>query len=75
VPAQEMRVIFHPTRARILEMLKGNGPAARTSLAERAGVPLASVGYHCRALLRSRCICFAPSFSLDSENPVYEVVR
>jgi predicted ArsR family transcriptional regulator len=75
VPAQEMRVIFHPTRARILEMLKGSGPADRPSLAERAGVPLASVGYHCRALLRSRCICFAPTFSLDSENPVYEVIR
>lgn len=75
MPAQEMRVIFHPTRARILEMLKGGGPADRPSLAERAGVPLASVGYHCRTMLRSRCIRFAPSFSYDSENPVYEVAR
>jgi DNA-binding IclR family transcriptional regulator len=73
VPAQEMRVIFHPTRARILELLKGGGPADRTGLAERAGAPLAAVAYHCRALLRSRCIRFAPTFSYDSENPVYEV--
>jgi hypothetical protein len=75
VPAQEMKVLFHPTRARILEMLKGGGAADRPSLAERAGVPLAFVGYHCRALLRSRCIRFAPSFNVESENPVYEVVR
>jgi len=73
VPAQEMRVIFHPTRARILEMLKGGGPAARTNLAERAGAPLAEVAYHCRALVRSRCIRFAPTFSYTSENPVYEI--
>jgi hypothetical protein len=75
VPAQEMKVIFHPTRARILEMLKGGGPAACPSLAERACVPLAEVAYHCRALLRSRCIRFAPTFNVESENPVYEVAR
>ena len=73
MPTQEMRVIFHPPRARILELLKGGGPAACTALSERACVPLAEVAYHCRALLRSRCIRFAPTFSFDSENPVYEV--
>jgi hypothetical protein len=70
-----MKVIFHPTRARILEMLKGGGPADRPSLSERASIPFASVAYHCRALLRSRCIRFAPTFNYDSENPVYEVAR
>jgi hypothetical protein len=67
-----MKVLFHPTRARILEMLKGSGPADRPSLAERGSVPLAAVGYHCRTMLRSRCIRYAPTFSADSENPVYE---
>jgi hypothetical protein len=72
VPAQEMRVIFHPTRARIYELLK-SAPYSRPALAERAGVPFAEVAYHCRAMLRSRCIRFAPTYSYDSENPVYEV--
>ena len=73
MPTQEMRALFHPTRARILELLRGRS-YARTALAERAGAPFAEVAYHCRALLRSRCIRFAPGFSYDSENPVFEIV-
>jgi hypothetical protein len=71
VPTQEMRALFHPTRAQILEILKA-GPSARTSLAESAGAPLAEVAYHCRALIRSRCIRFAPMSNADSEDPVFE---
>jgi DNA-binding transcriptional ArsR family regulator len=72
VPTQEMRALFHPTRARILELLKA-GPAARSNLTEDAGAPFAEVAYHCRALTRSGCIRFAPSSSSDSEDPVFEV--
>lgn len=71
MPAQEMKVVFHPTRARILELLRAR-PASRTRLTEAAGAPLAEVAYHCRALLRSRCIRFAPTFNGESEDPVYE---
>jgi hypothetical protein len=71
VPAQEMRVLCHPTRARIVELLKA-GPSSRTDLTERSGAPLAEVAYHCRALVRSRCIRFAPMSNADSENPVFE---
>lgn len=72
MPAQEMKVVFHPTRARILELLRAS-PFSRTDLTEAAGAPFAEVAYHCRAMLRSRCIRFAPTFNYDSENPVYEV--
>jgi DNA-binding transcriptional ArsR family regulator len=71
VPTQEMRALFHPTRARILELLRA-GPSARTSLTESAGAPLPAVAYHCRTLLRSRCIRFAPTYNADSEDPVFE---
>lgn len=71
MPAQEMRVLFHPTRARIVELLRAS-PFSRTDLTERAGAPLAEVAYHCRALVRSRCIRFAPMSNADSENPVFE---
>jgi DNA-binding transcriptional ArsR family regulator len=71
VPTKEMRALFHPTRARILELLKG-GPSARSRLAELAGAPYAEVAYHCRALTRSRCIRYAPGYRCDSEDPVFE---
>lgn len=72
MPTQEMRALFHPTRARILELLK-SGPSSRSSLTEDAGAPFAEVAYHCRALTRSGCIRFAPSSSADSEDPVFEI--
>ena len=72
MPTQEMRALFHPTRARILELLKIS-PASRSGLVEAAGAPFAEVAYHCRALTRSGCIRFAPSSSADSEDPVFEV--
>jgi DNA-binding transcriptional ArsR family regulator len=71
VPTQEMRALFHPTRARILELLKA-GPATRSHLAGSVGAPYAEVAYHCRALCRSRCIRYAPSSSAESEDPVFE---
>jgi hypothetical protein len=30
------------------------------------------VAYHCRTLIRTRCIRYAPTFNEDSENPVFE---
>lgn len=72
MPTQEMRALFHPTRARILELLKG-GPSPRSQLAEAAGAPFAEVAYHCRALCRSHCIRYAPGSNYDSEDPIFEV--
>jgi DNA-binding IclR family transcriptional regulator len=72
VPTQEMRALFHPTRARILELL-GTEPAARSQLAESAGAPFAEVAYHCRALFRSRCIRYAPGSNAYSEDPVFQI--
>jgi hypothetical protein len=71
VPTKEMRALFHPTRARILELLKAS-PSPRSRLAESAGAPFAEVAYHCRALCRSRCIRYAPGSRCDSEDPVFE---
>lgn len=72
MPTQEMRALWHPTRARIFEFLKTE-PAARSQLAEAAGAPLAEVAYHCRALCNSGCIRHAGSSSSDSDDPAYEV--
>jgi DNA-binding transcriptional ArsR family regulator len=71
VPTQEMRALWHPTRARILELLKSE-PATRSHLAEAAGAPFAEVAYHCRALYRSGCIQYADSSGPDSDDPLYE---
>ena len=71
MPTQEMRALWHPTRARIVELLKA-GPAERSRLVEAAGAPFAEVAYHCRALVRSRCIRYTPGYNAESENPVFE---
>jgi predicted ArsR family transcriptional regulator len=71
VPTQEMRALWHPTRARILELLK-TAPATRSQLAEPAGAPYAEVAYHCRALCRSGCIRYAASSDPKSDDPLYE---
>jgi hypothetical protein len=73
VPTQEMRALWHPTRAGILELLKAE-PATRSQLAESGGAPYAEVAYHCRALCRSGCIQHADSSGPDSDDPLYEVV-
>jgi hypothetical protein len=72
VPTQETRALWHPTRARIFELLKSR-PAARSQLVEAAGAPFAEVAYHCRALQRSGCIRFAEGSGPDSADPRYEV--
>ena len=72
MPTQEMRALWHPTRARILELLK-SAPAARSNLVEAAGAPYAEVAYHCRALCRSGCIQYVEGSDQDSDDPLYEV--
>jgi DNA-binding transcriptional ArsR family regulator len=68
-----MRALWHPTRARILELLNAE-PTTRSHLAESAGAPYAEVAYHCRALCGSGCIQYAESSGPDSDDPLYEVV-
>jgi DNA-binding IclR family transcriptional regulator len=72
VPTQEMRALWHPTRARILKLLK-SASAARSHLAETAGAPHAEVAYHCRALCRSGCIRYAEGSGPYSDDPRFEV--
>lgn len=72
MPTQEMRALWHPTRARIFELLKGQ-PTTRSQLSQSAGAPYAEVAYHCRALCRSGCIQHAPSSGPDADDPQFEV--
>lgn len=73
MPTQEMRALWHPTRARILELLN-SAPAARSHLVEAAGAPFAEVAYHCRALCGSGCIRYVEGSSPDSVDPLFEVI-
>lgn len=73
MPTQEMRAIWHPTRARVLELLKA-APATRSQLTEEAGAPLAEVAYHCRALCNSGCIRMAEGSGENAEDPLYEAI-
>jgi Helix-turn-helix domain len=73
VPTQEMRALWHPTRARIVELLRA-AATTRSELVKAAGAPFAEVAYHCRALCRSGCIRYAPSSGPDSEDPLFEAI-
>jgi hypothetical protein len=73
VPTQEMRALWHPTRAQILELLKTE-PATRLQLVNAVGAPYAEVAYHCRALCRSSCIQYAASSSPEAADPLFEAV-
>lgn len=73
MPTQEMRALWHPTRARILELVK-TAPATRSQLVKAAGAPYAEVAYHCRALCRSGCIQYAESSGPDTADPLFEAV-
>ncbi len=73
MPTQEMRALWHPTRAHVVETLK-LAPATRSQLVESAGAPLAEVAYHCRALCSSGCIRHAPSSGPDADDPLYEAL-
>ena len=73
MPTQEMRALWHPTRARIVELLK-SGPASRSQLTAGTGAPLAEVAYHCRALCESGCIRRADPSDPDAPDPLYESV-
>lgn len=73
MPTQEMRALWHPTRARIVELVKME-PSTRSQLTVAAGAPLAEVAYHCRSLCSSRCIKYAASSGPDADDPLYEAV-
>ena len=73
MPTQEMRALWHPTRARILELLKTAVPRPGRSLAEAAGAPYAEVAYHCRALCRAGCIQLRPDGGAGLRRPPLRV--
>ena len=73
MPTQQIRAIWHPTRARIFELLT-KGPATRSQLIEASGKSLATVAYHSRVLCRAGCIRQADVAQQNGDDPLYEVV-
>lgn len=73
MPTQQLRAIWHPARARILEMLM-RGPATRSQMIEAAGGSLAKVAYHSKVLCRAGCIQPVQSPDPHPDDPLYEIV-
>ena len=73
MPTQQLRAIWHPARARILELLM-RGPATRSQMIKVAGGSLAKISYHSRVLCRAGCIQLAASSDPNSDDPLYEIV-
>jgi len=70
MPSPEM-AIWHPIRARIIELLK-SGPAPQSYLIAELGASEAEVAYHCRALRNCGCIKYADSSGPEASDPIYE---
>lgn len=73
MPPPEMRALWHPTRAGILEFLS-SGPTRRSRLPRATGASFAAVAYHCRALCSCGCIREAETSGPDSDDPLYEAI-
>jgi hypothetical protein len=72
VATRQMRAIWHPTRARIIELLTA-GPKTQSQLVEAFGGCRRQIAYHTRVLCRTGCIRLAESSGPDSDDPLYEV--
>lgn len=70
---QQLRAIWHPTRAQLLELVM-KGPTTQSQMVKAAGGSAARVSYHSRVLCSAGCIQVAESSSPDSDDPVYEAV-
>ncbi|WP_353828651.1 ArsR/SmtB family transcription factor [Agromyces sp. SYSU T0242] len=60
-----MRALAHPTRLRILGMLRMDGPATVGALAERTGEAPGAVSYHVATLARHGLVQEAPELARD----------
>ena len=72
MPTQQLRALWHPTRAQILELLT-SGPATRSQLVEASGGDLAKIAYHSKVLCRAGCIQPGEPAESDGTDPLYEI--
>ena len=63
----EMRALAHPLRLRLLGLLRTEGPATATNLADRLGVSAALASYHLRQLATHGFIEEAPELARDGK--------
>jgi DNA-binding transcriptional ArsR family regulator len=73
VPTQQLRALWHPTRAQILELLM-SGPATRSQLCEASGGGIAEIAYHSKVLCQAGCIQPGESNEPDPGDPLFEIV-
>ncbi len=60
-----MRALAHPIRLQLLGLLRADGPATATALAERAGISVPLASYHLRQLAVHGFIAEAPELARD----------
>jgi DNA-binding transcriptional ArsR family regulator len=63
----ELRALAHPLRLRLLGLLRTEGPATATALADRLGVSAALASYHLRQLAANGFLEEAPELARDGK--------
>ncbi len=59
---QQLKALTHPTRLRMLGLLRIDGPATATTLAQRLGLNTGATSYHLRQLAQH-------GFVVDDDSP------
>lgn len=62
---KQMRALAHPLRLQLLGLLRADGPATATALAERSGVSVPLASYHLRQLAVHGFVDEAPELARD----------
>jgi predicted transcriptional regulator len=72
VSSQQTRALWHPLRARILELIV-RGPATLSQIAAAVGESTVKVAYHSAVLCSAGCIQAVEAESPNSADPLYEI--
>jgi hypothetical protein len=72
VASRQTRALWHPLRARILELII-RGPVTLSQISAAVREPAAKVAYHSTVLCGAGCIQAVEVESPDSADPLYEI--
>ena len=70
--SRQTRALWHPLRARILELII-RGPIILSQIAVAINEPAAKIAYHSAVLCGAGCIQPVEAESPDSADPLYEI--
>ena len=72
--ARVLAALAHPLRARLMDILRADGPATASMLAERTGQAIGNVSHHLHTLASCELIAEAPELARDRRERWWQLV-